>query len=79
MGRSRFKSGPVRTTVTPAGSTPSRLSDDLSVGVIGGDHVVRRVHGASLHEPEYPIDEVIAVREPRLVQLRTEVVMVEDK
>ena len=77
--RSLAESGPVRTTVTSLGSTPSRSEDDLPIGVVGGDHVVGGLTGAPLHEPQSPVDEAIAVREPRLVQLRTEIVVVEDE
>ena len=47
--RSRFRSGPVRTTVTYAGSTPSRSEDDVPVGVVGGDHMIGCPHGGTLH------------------------------
>ena len=37
------------------------------------------LHGAPLHAPQSPVDELVAVRKPGLVQLRAEVVVIEDE
>ena len=60
-----------------------RLSDavalhrDLTVRVVGGDHVVRGPHGAALHQPQRSVDELVPVRKARLIQLRAKVVVIE--
>ena len=53
--------------------------NDLSIGVVGGDHVIRRPDRAPLHKPQGSVDEPIAVREPRLVQLGAKIVVIKDE
>ena len=79
MRRSRVKIGPRADDGDARRGDAVPLEDDPSVGVVGGDDVVCRPCRASLHESKRPVDELVPVRKPRLVQLRTEIVVIEDE
>ena len=63
--------------MTSVGRLAAPRHGDVPVGVVGGDHVVRGPVRPALQGPQHPVGQLRAVGETGLVELGTQVMMVE--